>query len=170
MHGIWRGRHDDVRHPQSARQDGQGQRHGEGARGKRDRHLLATAHAAGAIGGEEPRDGSGSIAVAVLSDSVPVVFQPSERPDSLSCGDDIKSSFFESGEHTVQLRASMGCAHSKVAVKISSSGKTFDFQGFKIIGAATDQIKGSVGILVGATNVTIVGGGTGSTNGIEYFD
>ena len=64
----------------------------------------------------------------------------------------------------------MGCAHSKVAVKISASGKTFDFQGFKIVGAATDQIKGSVGILVAAPNVTIVGGGTGSKSGIEYFD
>src|SRR4030095_9663094 len=73
------------------------------------------------------------------------------------------------GEHTVQLRNSMGCAHSKVAVTISSSGKTFDFQGFKIVGAATDQIKGSVGILVSATNVTIVGGGTGFQNGIEDF-
>jgi hypothetical protein len=106
----------------------------------------------------------------VLSASAPVVFQPSQRTGSLSCGDNITPGFFESGEHTVQLRASIGCAHSKVAVKISASGKTFDLQGFKIVGAATDQIKGSVGILVAATNVTIVGGGTGSKSGIEYFD
>ena len=131
--------------------------------------LVATAHADRAIGGEEPRDGSASIAGAVLSDSVPVVFQPSQRTGSLSCGDDIKSSFFGSDD-TVQLRASIGCAHSKAAVTISSSGKTFDLQGFKIVGAATDQIKGSVGILVNATNVTIVGGGRGSKSGIEYFD
>jgi uncharacterized repeat protein (TIGR01451 family) len=132
--------------------------------------VVATAHADNAIGGQEPRDGSASIASTVLSDSVPVMFQPSQRTASLSCGDDIKSSFFESGEDTIQLRNSMGCAHSKVAVTISASGKTFDFQGFKIVGAATDQIKGSVGILVSADNVTIVGGGTGSKNGIEYFD
>lgn len=132
--------------------------------------VVATAHATSAIGGEEPRDGSGSIAGAVLSDTVPVVFQPSERTGSLSCGANITPGFFDSGEHTVQLRASMGCAHSKVAVKISSSGKTFDFQTFKIVGAATDQIKGSVGVLVAAPNVTIVGGGTASKSGIEYFD
>ena len=131
---------------------------------------VATAHATSAVGGEEPRDGSGSIAGTVLSASVPVVFQPSQRTGSLSCGDEIEPRFFESGENTVQLRASMGCAHSKVAVKISSSGKTFDFQGFKIVGTATDQIKGSVGILVAAPNVTIVGGGTGSKSGLEYFD
>lgn len=130
---------------------------------------VATAHADSAIAGEEPRDGSASIAAAVLSDSAPVVFQPSQRTGSLSCGDEIKSSFFGS-DHTVQLRASMGCAHSKVAVTISASGKTFDFQGFKLVGAATDQIKGSVGILVSASNVTILGGGTGSKSGIEYFD
>jgi uncharacterized repeat protein (TIGR01451 family) len=131
--------------------------------------VAATADADRAIGGEEPRDGSGSIAGVVLSASVPVVFQPSQRTGSLSCGDNITSSFFD-GDHTVQLGASMGCAHSSVAVKISSSGKTFDFQGFKIVGAATDQIKGSVGILVAAPNVTIVGGGTASKSGIEYFD
>jgi uncharacterized repeat protein (TIGR01451 family) len=132
--------------------------------------VLASAHATSAIGGEEPRDGNGSIAAAVLSASAPVVFQPSQRSGSLSCGDEITSGFFESGENTVQLGASMGCAHSKIAVKISSSGKTFDLQGFKIVGAATDQIKGSVGILVAAPNVTIVGGGTSSKSGIEYFD
>ncbi len=132
--------------------------------------VVATAHATSAIGGEEPRDGSGSIAGAVLSASAPVLFLPSQRTGSLSCGDEITPSFFGSGENTVQLRASMGCAHSKVAVKISASGKTFDLQTFKIVGAATDQIKGSVGILVAAPNVTIVGGGTNSKSGIEYFD
>jgi uncharacterized repeat protein (TIGR01451 family) len=132
--------------------------------------VVATAHADRAIGGEEPRDGSAKIAATVLSNDVPVMFQPSQRTGTLTCGDEITSGFFQSGEHTVQLRNSMGCAHSKVALTISSSGKTFDFQGFKIVGAATDQIKGSVGILVSATNVTIVGGGTGSKNGIEYFD
>ena len=134
--------------------------------------IVATAHADGAINGEEPRDGSGSIAAAVLSDSVPVVFQPPQRMGSLSCGDNIQPSFFQPSEHTVQLTASLGCAHSDVAVKISSSGKTFDFHGFKIVGAATNQIKGSVGIVIaaGATDVTIAGGGTGSKNGLEYFD
>ena len=134
--------------------------------------IVATAHADGAINGEEPRDGSGSIAAAVLSDSVPVVFQPPQRTGSLSCGDNIQPSFFQPSEHTVQLTASLGCAHSDVAVKISSSGKTFDFHGLKIVGAATNQIKGSVGIVIaaGATDVTIAGGGTGSKNGLEYFD
>ena len=131
--------------------------------------VAATAHADHAIAGEEPRDGSGSIAAVVLSASVPVVFQPSQRTGTLSCGDEITASFFGS-DNTVQLRASMGCAHSKVAVKIASSGKTLDLQGFKIVGAATDQIRGSVGILVAAPNVTIIGGGTASKSGIEYFD
>ena len=131
--------------------------------------VAATAHADSAIGGEEPRDGSANIKGVALSDSVPVVFQPSQRGGTLHCGDEIKSSFFGSDD-TVQLTASMGCAHSSVAVKISSSGKTFDLQGFKIVGAATDQIKGSVGILVSAANVKIVGGGTGSKSGLEYFD
>src|SRR5205823_7652723 len=66
----------------------------------------------------------------------------------------------------------LGCAHSKVALTISASGKTIDLQEFKIVGAATDQILGSVGILVkqGADNVTIIGGATGSKSGLEYFD
>jgi hypothetical protein len=106
----------------------------------------ATAHAASAIGGEEPRDGHATIAVVVLSDHVPVVFQPGGRVGSLSCGGNITPGFFHSGETTVQLGASIGCARSPIAVTISASGKTFDLQRFKIVGAATAQIKGSVGI------------------------
>ena len=134
--------------------------------------VVATAHADSAIGGEEPRDGSGSIACAVLSDSVPVVFLPSLRAGSVSCGDNIQATFFRPGEDTVQLGASIGCAHSAAAFAISASGKRFDLNGFKIVGAATNQIKGSVGVFVdpGATGVTILGGGIGSANGIEYFD
>ena len=134
--------------------------------------VVATAHADDAIGGEEPRDGTGSITGAVLSNSVAVTFQPTQRTGLLHCGDVIRPQFFQAGEHTVQLTASLGCAFSTDAVTLAASGVTFDFHGYKIVGASSNQIKGSVGLRVaaGATGVTILGGGTGSKYGLEYFD
>src|SRR5207249_7898969 len=134
--------------------------------------LAAKAHADHAIGGEEPRDGNVKITGTALSDTVPATFQPGGRTGAIGCGDTISSGTFQSGEDTLQLGAALGCAHSKVALTISASGKTIDLQEFKIVGAATDQILGSVGILVkqGADNVTIIGGATGSKSGLEYFD
>ena len=47
--------------------------------------VFATAHADGAMNGEEPRDGSATIIGKVLADSIPVVFQPSGRTGTLTC-------------------------------------------------------------------------------------
>ena len=79
--------------------------------------VAATAHATSAIGGKSRGTAAATSRARCCRTPPRCVFQPSERTGSLSCGDNITPAFFEAGEHTVQLRASMGCAHSKVAVK-----------------------------------------------------
>ena len=134
--------------------------------------LSATAHAGSAIGGEEPRDGSVTIVGKVLANSISVVFQPSGRTGTFTCSGDMGPGFFQPGEHTVQFGGSLGCAKSQTALTISVSDKTIDLKGFKIVGASTNQIKGSVAILVapGVTGVAITGGSTSGSSGLEYFD
>ncbi len=134
--------------------------------------IAVTAHATNAIGGEEPRDGSATIDGVALAESIPVVLLPSLRTATLACGTTVTDAFFQPGEHTVQFAASIGCARSPFAVTMSSSGKTLDLRKFKIVGAATNQTAGTIGIVIapGATNVTIKGAGTKSKSGIEYFD
>ncbi len=131
-----------------------------------------TAHADSAVGGEEPRDGSATIVANVISDSIPVVFQPSGRTGTLSCSGTVGPSFFAPGETAVEFRASLGCSNSQTAITIAASNKTIDLKKFKIVGASTNQILGSVGIRIaqGATGVTIIGGGTNGSSGLEYFD
>jgi len=79
---------------------------------------------------------------------------------------------FQSGEDTIQLNGGMACPHSDFALRMAASGKTLSLNKFKIVGASTDLNEGSVGILVGAgaNNVTIDGGSTRGTSGIEFFD
>jgi uncharacterized repeat protein (TIGR01451 family) len=135
-------------------------------------NLVVKAHADAAIGGEEPRDGTATIAAQVAFSTIPVVFLPSQRAGTLSCGANIGSARFVGSETTIQFGASLGCARFPTALTMSASGKTLDLKALKIVGAATSQVKGSVGIAVapGATGVTILGGGTRGTSGIEHFD
>ncbi len=134
--------------------------------------LVVTAHADDSINGNEPRDGLATIVSTVLSDWIPVVFQPGGRTGALSCNTNIGPGFFQEPEHTVQFGASLGCAHSLTALTISASNKTIDLKKFKIVGASSNQFAGSVGIRVaeGAMGVTIIGGGTNGSSGLEYFD
>jgi len=138
-----------------------------------DLSATATAHATDAIGGMEPRDGQATATATLLSDQIPVLFLPSQRQSTISCGDNITSGLFQGNEDTLQLAGDMGCAHSQVALKFSASNKTFDLNSNQIIGGVSnDQIKGSVAILIasGATNVTVLGGDTKSSSGIQFFD
>jgi len=134
--------------------------------------LVVHAHVDRAVGGEEPRDGDVTLDVTLLPDTAKVVFLPGSREGSIECGDTIGSSTFEGSETTIQLTSSLGCATHKIGLTMAASGKTLDLNRSKIVGAATDLVKGSVGILIaeGADDVTVLGGGTRSSNGIEYFD
>jgi len=135
-------------------------------------NLVVKAHADKAINGGEPRDGDATIVATAVSNLIGVTFLPGLRTDSVSCGATIGPDFFRPGETTVQLAASMGCVQSPVALRIAASGKTLDLNKFNIVGASTSQVKGSVGIVVaaGTTSVTINGGSTRSSSGIEFFD
>src|SRR5215468_4486280 len=53
------------------------------------------AHADDAIGGQEPRDGDTTVVSTLLAPDVPVVFQPTQRTDTVSCGDTITSGMFQ---------------------------------------------------------------------------
>jgi uncharacterized repeat protein (TIGR01451 family) len=134
--------------------------------------LVVTADAGGAINGEKPRHGDATIVATAVSNLISVTLLPSRRTDVISCGATIDSTFFQPGETTVQLGASMGCVQSPVALRIAASGKTFDLNKFKIVGASTNQVRGSVAIVIaaGTTGVTIAGGSTRSSSGIEFFD
>jgi hypothetical protein len=82
----------------------------------------------------------------------------------------VGSDFFQAGETTVRLLSSMGCAQSDLGLRIAASSKTLDLNKFKIVGpSSTPNSKGIV-IGAGATNVTVIGGSTNGTSGIESFD
>jgi hypothetical protein len=119
-------------------------------------------------------DDTESETTTILPATVPVVYLPSQRQGTVSCGDTLGP--FEANEQTVQLGGSLGCASlptpsSPAALTIATSDKTLDLAGFKIVGGALGSNLGNVGIRVtNASNVAILGGGTGSSHGIEYFD
>src|SRR5262249_22856247 len=126
--------------------------------------VAVTAKADDAVNGEEPRQGDATIVATAVATQVAVIFLPTLRAGAVSCGDTINSGFFQPGETTVQLGASLGCFQSPVALRIAASGKTIDLNKFKIVGASTNQVKGSVAIVIaaGTTGVTIKGGSTRS--------
>lgn len=127
---------------------------------------------AGKANGDEAVDDSNHQDTTVLPEQVKVVMQPSLLEASIRCGDVLTSDFFGS-DQTALFTDSLGCAHDPVAVTMAASGKTLHLNRFKIVGAALGSAsKGNIGILVaaGATNVTITGGSTNGTSGIEYFD
>jgi uncharacterized repeat protein (TIGR01451 family) len=110
------------------------------------------------------------IIATVVPGSIPVEFLPSLRRATVACGDTVGSDFFQAGETTVRLLSSMGCAQSDLGLRIAASGKTLDLNKFKIVGpSSTPNSKGIV-IGTGATNVTVIGGSTNGTSGIESFD
>ena len=128
------------------------------------------AHADHAIGGDEPRDGDTTIIATVVPGTIPVEFLPSLRRATVACGDTVGSDFFQAGETTVRLLSSMGCAQSDLGLRIAASSKTLDLNKFKIVGpSSTPNSKGIV-IGAGATSVTVIGGSTNGTSGIESFD
>jgi parallel beta-helix repeat protein len=100
--------------------------------------------------------------------AVPVTFSPSGRSGSIACGLTLTPDFFQS-DTTVKLGGHLGCTSEPYGLKITASGKTIDLNLFKIITGVLTL--GSVGILVSnAADVTIIGGSTGGSSGIEKFD
>jgi len=117
--------------------------------------------------GDSVTDGKASITTTILAAAVPVTFLPSNTAGAVSCGDTLTSSTFQT-DTTVKFLGGLGCA-SGSGLKITASGKTIDLNKNKITGASA---KGNVGIRIGAgtTGVSIIGGSTSGTAGIEYFD
>jgi parallel beta-helix repeat protein len=109
------------------------------------------------------------VTTSILAGGTPVVFQPSGRQGTVSCGGTVG---FQAGENTVQFLGGLGCASlgGAAAVTIATPNVTVNLAGFKIVGAALPANIGNIGIYVAASGVTINGGGTGSGNGIESFD
>ena len=99
---------------------------------------------------------------------VPVTFLPSGRSGSIACGVTLDPDSFLS-DTTVMLGGGLGCASEPYGLKITASGTTIHLNSFKILGGQTTL--GNVGILVSnASDVTIIGGSTSGTSGIEFFD
>src|SRR5262249_29052569 len=115
---------------------------------------------------------SESETTTILPATAPVLYvsSTSQRSGTVSCGGTVKSSDFQSGETTIRFQSGLGCASQPVGLTMQASGKIIDLAGFKIVGAALPANLGNAGIAVAATNVTINGGSTNGTAGIEYFD
>lgn len=134
-------------------------------------HADAQANEPVGAGCIEPRADGADITGTVVPDVVPVVFFPSLQTDVLACGQTLTASFFGS-DNTVQFADNMACPNTAFALKLAASSITLDLNGKKIVGATSNQILGSVGLIVAAdaVNVTILGRNTTSLAGIEYFD
>ena len=127
--------------------------------------LSAQATATGAHMGDAMQSTS------VASDTAAVVLLPSLRTATVSCGQILDGTFFGS-DTTVQLTEHLGCALTDFGLNISASNVTLDLNKKKIVGDASDTVSGKIGVIIdaNATTVTIKGGSTSGTSGIEYFD
>jgi uncharacterized repeat protein (TIGR01451 family) len=118
--------------------------------------------------GDKAHKGDDTERTTVLAPAAPVVLWPSGRQTVVRCGDILNSAFFGS-DTTVQLTGALGCVAGGSGLRIAASGVTLALNGQKII--VSDEAAGNIGIhLVGVSNVTIDGGGTNGTNGVEFFD
>jgi len=130
--------------------------------------LQIFAHADNAIGGEEPRDGSFTINSTVLPPATRLMMVPSGRIVPVGCGSTVDSALFGSDTEG-QLLDGLVCDNGS-GVTITAAGKTLNLLGKKI--SSSVRITGNAGIIVGpnAPNITIKGGGTAGTMGIEQFE
>ena len=112
-------------------------------------------------------EGAETTTTILPATSIAVTFWPSGRAGSIACGMTLSPDVF-GADTTVKLSEGLGCTSEPYGLKITASGKTIDLNKFLIVGAVAP---GNVGILVSAANdVTIVGGGTGGSSGIDRFD
>jgi hypothetical protein len=127
--------------------------------------LDASATASGA------HKGNTSQSTTVAGDTAAAVLLPSMTTTAVGCEKSLDSAFFGS-DTTVQLTEHLGCAQTAFGLSINASGVTLDLNGKKIVADAGDTNPGKVGVIIegGAIDVTIDGGGTNGTSGIEYFD
>jgi uncharacterized repeat protein (TIGR01451 family) len=127
--------------------------------------LTAKATATGAHAGD------GAQSTTIAADTATAVLHPSLRTTTVSCGQTLDGDFFAS-DTTVQLTESLGCALTDFGLSVSANNVMLDLNGKKIVGDAGDTVPGKIGVVIeqNATNVTIRGGSTSGTSGIEYFD
>ncbi|PWU25567.1 MAG: hypothetical protein C5B48_00650 [Candidatus Rokuibacteriota bacterium] len=130
--------------------------------------ILLTVHA----NADGVSDDTDSETTTVLPNRAPVVFGPSGRQTTVGCGETLNFG----GDTTVQFLGGLGCASlpngsSNAALTVQTAGTTVNLAGFKIVGGALASNLGNIGIRVfNAPNVTVAGGGTNGTSGLEYFD
>jgi uncharacterized repeat protein (TIGR01451 family) len=113
--------------------------------------------------------GDGSQSTTVLPPVSGALLLPSGLGVGIACGDTIDAAFM-GADTTLLLQQGLVC-NAGSGLRITASGMTLDLGGKKIV-RATPQAAGDAGIVVGpnAANVTIRGGGTEGTKGIEQFD
>ena len=119
--------------------------------------------------GDDATDDRNHADTTVLAPGGFVTYQPSGRVGPITCGDTLSPDSF-GDDTTAVLSGPIACVSGPYGLKITADGKTLDLNKFKIFwsGALT---AGTVGILVSSANdVTIVGGSTNGTSGIEDFD
>jgi uncharacterized repeat protein (TIGR01451 family) len=122
--------------------------------------------------GDQVNDATLTVKTTVLAGTAAATYLPSLRKTTVACGDVLDGAAF-GADTTLRMDASLGCASAPVGLRIAASNRTLDLNRMKIIGSSSGAAaKGSVGIAVaaGRTNVTIRGGSTNGTAGIEHFD
>lgn len=115
-------------------------------------------------------DDRNSETTTVLPPGSFVTYLPSGRIGPIACGDTLTPESF--GLDTIaMLSGSLGCTAGAWGLKITAPATTLDLNRFKIFwNAPVTTAAGTVGILVNAARVTIVGGSRGGQSGIEAFD
>lgn len=112
-------------------------------------------------------DDRNSATTTVLAPGSFATYLPSERIAPIACGDTLGPETF-GDDTTARLSGGLGCTTGPYGLKITASGKTLDLNKFKIVGATA---LGNVGILISdASQVTVLGGSTNGSSGIEFFD
>jgi uncharacterized repeat protein (TIGR01451 family) len=130
--------------------------------------LGVLAHADAGINGGEPRDGHLTITSTVLPVSTRLLMSPSGRIVQIACGSTVDAAVF-GADIEGQLLDGLICTNGS-GLTFTASGKTLNLGGKKIFSGV--RVKGNTGLIVGpnAPNVTIKGGGTEGTKGIEQFE
>jgi len=118
--------------------------------------------------GDDATDDRNHADTTVLPPGSFVTYLPSGRVGAVACGTTLTPADFGT-DTTAQLSGSLGCTSGAFGLKVAAPAITLDLNKFKIFWNAANAA-GTVGILVSAKKVTILGGSTGGTSGIESFD
>src|SRR5215831_12179312 len=131
--------------------------------------------------GDNVTDDRNSATTTVLPPGSFITYLPSGRIAPIACGNTLGPGDF-AGDTTAQLSGPLGCTPENTVcspghsvcpwgLQITAPGTTLDLNKFKIFWDQTRLLACNVGIMVSdAIKVTIIGGSTGGTSGIEFFD